>query len=202
MAPSSINGDPRSASEVGTGRRDDRDDFKAQKPDLFYGDREKLDNWLNQLAMYFLFNPMPANRKSLFATTFMRGRVEHWIKPHLTLFLEHGPTKEGDPNGLFSNYEVLKDNLRLVFGVTNDKNTAIRVIQHLTQRTAASEYAVKFQEFAQITGWDQQALMTMFRRGLKENVKDELMRTGAATDDLESLIRTAINIDDQLYEQA
>jgi hypothetical protein len=42
----------------------------------------------------------------------------------------------------------------------------------------------------------------MFRRGLKENVKDELMRNGGIIDSLDILIRTAIDIDDKLYEQA
>jgi hypothetical protein len=44
--------------------------------------------------------------------------------------------------------------------------------------------------------------MTMYRRGLKENVKDELMRTGEKIDDLDDLIRATIEIDDNLYERA
>lgn len=44
--------------------------------------------------------------------------------------------------------------------------------------------------------------MTMFRRGLKENVKDELMRNGGIISTLDILIRTAIDIDDKLYERA
>lgn len=44
--------------------------------------------------------------------------------------------------------------------------------------------------------------MVMFRRGLKGNVKDELMRDGAKNDDLDALIQTAIRLDDQLYERA
>jgi len=42
----------------------------------------------------------------------------------------------------------------------------------------------------------------MFRRGLKENVKDELMRSGGIIDTLDVLIRSAIDIDDKLYERA
>ena len=132
MALLSVNGDPRSTSKVGTRQYDDRDDFKVQKPDLYYRDREKLNDQLNQLAIYFILNLMYSNQKSLFITTFIRRCVQHQIKPYLTLFLEHSLTKEGDPNSLFTNFETLKENLRLVFGITNNKNTAIRVIQHLT----------------------------------------------------------------------
>lgn len=44
--------------------------------------------------------------------------------------------------------------------------------------------------------------MTIFRRGLKENVKDKLMRDGRITPDLKVLIDVAIDIDDKLYKRA
>lgn len=196
MAPGSTAG-----SDIGIGRRSDRDDSKVQKPDLYYGDREKLEDWFHQVQMYFLFTSVGTEKRTLFATTFMRGRAQHWIKPYLHKFLEDGP-EAGDTNGLFADFNTLKENMRLVFGVTNDKETAIRVIQHLRQKSSASEYAIKFQEYAQVTDWDNNALMTMFRRGLKENVKDELMRNGGIITTLDVLIRTAIDIDDKLYERA
>ena len=42
----------------------------------------------------------------------------------------------------------------------------------------------------------------MYRRSLKENVKDELMRASIKIEDLNNLIRTSIEIDDNLYERA
>ena len=44
--------------------------------------------------------------------------------------------------------------------------------------------------------------MTIFYRGLKDNVKDELIRDKRRIDSLERLIKTVINIDDKLYERA
>ena len=41
----------------------------------------------------------------------------------------------------------------------------------------------------------------MYYRGLKDNVKDELLRYGAAQDILERLIKAAIEVDDKLYER-
>ncbi|KXL46600.1 MAG: hypothetical protein FE78DRAFT_30742 [Acidomyces sp. 'richmondensis'] len=43
--------------------------------------------------------------------------------------------------------------------------------------------------------------MVMFRRGLKDSVKDELMRDGRTNKDLDELIRTAIDLDNKLYER-
>jgi hypothetical protein len=70
----------------------------------------------------------------------------------------------------------------------------------LQQRTSASKYAAKFQEYSSVTKWDNAALMTMFHRGLKENVKDELMCNRQAITDLEDLIKAAIDLNDKLYE--
>jgi len=46
--------------------------------------------------------------------------------------------------------------------------------------------------------------MTMYRRGLKVNIKEEFMRVeaGVVIDDLETLIKTVTGIDDRLYELA
>lgn len=40
----------------------------------------------------------------------------------------------------------------------------------------------------------------MFRQGLKLQVKEELMRTGASTDTLDELVNTAIDINVKLYK--
>ena len=44
--------------------------------------------------------------------------------------------------------------------------------------------------------------MTIYRRGLKESVKDELIRYRGVTNTLEQLIKTIIDIDDKLYKRA
>ena len=58
-----------------------------------------------------------------------------------------------------------------------------------------------FQEYATQTDWDDVVLMTIYRRGLKDNIKDKLMRTGARLDDLDSLIKESIEIDDKLFKR-
>ena len=90
-----------------------------------------------------------------------------------------------------------------MFRFSNKVAQATRVIQGLRQRTSAAEYAAKFKEYSQILGWDDQSLMVMFRRGLKDQVKDELMRLelyGRITG-LDDLIEQAKRLDDQLHER-
>ena len=202
MSQSSTRGTPSSSSEAGGIRSTtavaSSKDTKVAKPDLYHGDRQKLDDWLNQVEMYFMFTPLESNKKTLFATTYLRGRAQHWMKPMLQKYLDG----KGDTDGILQSFNKFKEEIRRIFGISNEAMTAVRVIQHLRQHASASEYAAKFQEHAQVTDWDDSALMTMFRRGLKENVKDELMRDGRSIEDLDDLIRATIDIDDKLYERA
>ena len=42
----------------------------------------------------------------------------------------------------------------------------------------------------------------MYYRGLKDNVKDKIVRANANTSTLKNIIRAAIDIDDRLYKRA
>ena len=68
-------------SEVGgtrtTSTYRDKDDTKVAKPDLYYGDRQGLDDWITQMETYFQFTPIESNKRTLFATTYLRGRAQH-----------------------------------------------------------------------------------------------------------------------------
>jgi len=44
--------------------------------------------------------------------------------------------------------------------------------------------------------------MTMFRRSLKDNLKDEIMRDGKFISDMFDLIEVVIDLDDKLYKRA
>ncbi len=43
--------------------------------------------------------------------------------------------------------------------------------------------------------------MTMFRRDLKNNLKDEIMRDDKSISDMFDLIKVVIDLDDKLYER-
>ena len=108
----------------------------------------------------------------------MRGRAQRWIKLFLGRYLADPKAKaNGDVRMWMEDLDYFMVEIRRVFGPSNEESTATRVIQHLTQKKSAAEYSAQFQEYADKTGWDDTALMTHYRRGLKKNVKEELMRT-------------------------
>ena len=175
------------------------DDTKGPaKPDFFYGDRNRLEDWFNQLSIHFFFHGTSNNVKTMFAASLLRGRAQHYFKPLLSAYL----TDRTDSKQVFANFNAFKLYMKEVFGITNEESAAVRVIQSLRQKTSAAEYTARFREYANLTDWSGSALMTMYRRGLKENVKDELMRSGGEFQTLEQLINEAIEIDDKLYERA
>ena len=173
--------------------------IRVNKPDEYFGERSKLEDWIVQLELYFLFDQgVKADQKTAFAATFMRGRAGRWIKPGLKSFLEN----REDEEEIFGKFATFKEHIRRTFGISNEKMVAERTVQHLTQTTSTAEYTAKFQEYSTLTEWDDASLMTMYRRGLKDHVKDELVRTGASIDDLETLMKESIDIDDKWYERA
>ena len=188
---------------------------KSSKPDLFYGERNKLNNWLMQLDLYFRYSlkgTKPEDRVPI-ATTFMRGKVQTWIAPDLQKYLdgdmyETETQKDGTKRRVksdectdFEDYGKFKKRIRAVFGPANEKLIAESVIQRLKQTKSAADYATTFQHFAAQTNWDDEAQMSMFKRGLRDDVQDELMRYGGSLDDMEDLTRAAIEMDDKLHQR-
>jgi len=151
------------------------------------------------MLLYFHLEGINAEqRKTLTAASYFRGEALNWIRPRLTRLL----LQKEDTEGMFANFETFCQAMRRIYGLSNDKLVAIRTIQHLTQRTSASQYTAKFKEYSAKTDWDDNALMTMYYRGLKDNVKDELMRVNVDQSSLDNMIQAAIIIDDRLYERA
>ena len=74
------------------------------------------------------------------------------------------------------------------------------MIQHIKQQRSATEYTTQFKQYSVLTDWDNNALMVMYRHGLKENMKDEITFDRQVVDTLDELITQAINIDDKLFE--
>ena len=177
--------------------------LKVSPPELYYGARDKLDDWLVSLELVFkLSREIHEQEQVLYATTFMRGQAQKWMKPYLKTYLDGSANAEVQT--WMTDFDNFKEKIETVFGAANENKVAIRIIQQLKQTRSAAEYTQKFQEYATQTGWDDKALMEMYRRGLKDTVKFHLAM-GMTIDEeptLEDTIKEAIDTDDKLYELA
>ena len=156
-----------------------------------------LEDWFTQMKIYLLFNSVEKDRKTLFVFTFLRERAERWLKSSLRKKLDDNE----DNKEIFAQFSEFKKKIRRIFEVSNEKQTAERVIQHLIQKTSANDYAARFQKHANLIEWNNVALMIMFRRELKDNVKDEIMRDERNYENLAEFIEIVIDFNDKLYEQ-
>jgi len=106
----------------------------------------------------------------------MRGRAQKWVHPSLKKYLEDKDNPDNQYiRSWMESFARFRVEIRRVFGPLNENKVATRVIQYLSQKKSAAEYSTQFQQYTIKTDWDDNALIMMYRRGLKFNVKEELM---------------------------
>ena len=81
-------------------RTTDRGDkAKVARPDFYYSDRNKLDDWLNQIVMYITYRDVKTEDQLMIAASFLRGDAQHWARNKITAKLLYNE----DPEGMFTN---------------------------------------------------------------------------------------------------
>ena len=175
----------------------DDDKVKINKFDIYHENRNELNDWFTQVDVYFAFNQIISNKQILFAFIFFRKKAKRWLKSNLRKYLDD----EENEDDIFSNFDNFKKKIRRIFDIFNEKQTVERNIQHLTQRISAIDYVVRFQKQVNFIKWNNAAFIIMFRRELKNNVKDELIRWNEKFKNFNHLIEAAIELDDKLYER-
>ena len=101
-------------------------------------------------------------QKTFTAVSYLHAEAQHWIRPRLNDAFKH----KKDTGGLFSIFHNFLSEIRGIYGLSNDKQVAIPIVQQLTQETSASTYTANFQEYAVKTGWNDQALVSTYYRSL------------------------------------
>jgi hypothetical protein len=185
--------------------------YKTIEP--FTGERNKLQGFLLQLRLYVKFNGerfRSETEQVLWAVTLLEGKAMNWIEGFLEDYLNLTNTKgeinhskmEDTTIKIFATWKGFVDEIKANFGVTDERKEAERAIESLKQRGSATAYTRDFQRYSTKTEWGDEALRYQYRKGLKDFVKDELLRTGQKTDTLENLIAAACEIDNAWYERS
>ncbi|EKG15822.1 Retrotransposon gag protein [Macrophomina phaseolina MS6] len=178
---------------------------KTAKPDLFYGNRKKLQTFLSQLDLYFFFNSrdFPTDDKRIiFAATYLRDTTAQWFEPYLRDRIEKEPeARKKDTKKVFSSYKHFVTQIKQSFGDLDEVNKARRAVINIHQKTSVADYTTEFQKAAAyLDDWSDRALMDHYYRGLKERVKDQLM-TQDDPKTLDKLIKLAIKCDNRLFKR-
>jgi len=183
-----------------------RRNAKVGTPPRFDGTkREELQGFLTQLRSYFQFHSNEFEEdfeKVLFAATYLEGRALEWFEPTQREFLENGPDERAaETNHIFEAFVHFEDAITKVFGVHDKRARAETDLNNLRQHKSAIEYASKFRQLAFRVHWGPDALKRRFYDGLKDDVKDELIKTDRDTQTLDAYMNTAITIDNRQFER-
>ena len=134
----------------------------------------------------------------------MRGKALRQVKPSVKKYKDSNDNN-GDLARITTQIESFirfKAELRRTIGPSNKSNITIRIVQYLAQKKSIANYAIQFQQYTTKTGQDDAALIIIFRRGLKNYIKDKLTRSGVVLETLSELIKELIDIDDKWYKRS
>ena len=163
-----------------------------------------MDDFLIQCDLYLYFNSDRINSdtdKVLYATTYLRGKAQQWIRPFLKDWLTSAADARGtETNNLFNSFDYFRGMMNTMFGEIDEKQRAQIEMEALKQRGSAANYSAEFQQLAFYTGYDDEALRRGYYLGLKDEVKDELMRTDTPKT-FPLLVRLAIQLDERIYQR-
>ncbi|KAL5611280.1 hypothetical protein FOBRF1_007397 [Fusarium oxysporum] len=199
-----VNERPNTAAQGGSNERDLGEALKPPKPEPFKGQAADVVPFLTRMKVHFRLYQNKLNsptKKLLYTASLIQGEAKDWFEPILRDFLENEEeAQDQDTQNIFTNWENFEKALKNNFGVVNEERQAAAELLALKQHKSCAAYSAKFRQLASKTEWDDEALMEIYYRGLKEEVKDELYLADRP-EDLTTYITMAIKIDERQYER-
>ncbi|KAK4207636.1 hypothetical protein QBC37DRAFT_298280 [Rhypophila decipiens] len=96
---------------------------------------------------------------------------------------------------------VFEEEITKIFGEADKVRAAEERIQQLRQTGSAAAYASALRPESFKVNWGEAPLKDKFYRGLKDKVKDELVKISRNEYSLDDYMKEAISIDNRLYER-
>jgi hypothetical protein len=176
---------------------------KMEAPSKYDGGKEGLSGWLVQMRadlLYYEEHFVNEAQKVGYAASRLEGKALRWFEPTLKDYLEHEDEddREEFTQEVFKKYTKFEEEIRKVFGDTDEKLHTQERLARLRQTKSAANYATKFRQDSLRAEINEEGLMQLFYDGLKEEVKDELYKADRP-ESLDEYIAMAIRIDDRLY---
>ncbi len=173
------------------------DVLKIPAPNVFTGERGKLQAFLVKLKLYIGFNQAKFRSemdKGLFTISYLKNAAFDWVDLKLHEFLDKTLKKQmNNKEFIFDDYKKFKDELQRAFKVVDEKQAAERQLHILKMNKSAAKYAAEFQWIAALMNWDDDTLVLQYYWGLNETIKDEIVRMNWS-EELQDMIDIFINI--------
>jgi hypothetical protein len=182
-----------------------KEPLKVPAPQFYEGKPGTLRTYLTQARLYVKFQstalPYVSDQVTAVAA-YLKGDAAAWFEPTMREYLEKGAVSKctEKTKEIFSNYNKYEKALKEAFGNPDEERDFERQLLQLKQTSSAQEHASKFRQVAAHLEWDDEPLMVQFYKGLKDRVKDELIKE-ERPDTLGAYMERAIRIDNRLYER-
>jgi hypothetical protein len=170
--------------------------IRIKDPDVYNGERAKLENFLQELDIYFTARQgMDDVGKVLFTASYFRETAASWFRPYMAGYTKNGGIEYPE---IFGSYERFKSTLRSFFGDSDRQAALERKILAMTQKGSASDYVAHLQRLMMEANWrDDKTNMAIMLRGLKPEVQYETVKEDP--DGFKEAATIAVKVDNQLY---
>lgn len=170
-----------------------RKEPRVSLPDKFDGTRSKFRGFVNQIRLITVLQPerYPTEESRVgLVGTLLTGQALSWFAP---LFEKRSP--------ILNNFETFLEAFAEAFGEHDKARWATTKIRSLRQGThSVSVYASDFRQLACDINWDEEALMSQFYWGLRDDVKDLLLSLPDPRT-LNEAISQAVKCDNRLFQR-
>jgi hypothetical protein len=146
---------------------------KAADPEVFSGDRKKADTFLRAVALNIAIQPnsFPDDRtRILYALSWMQGgSAGDWAANHTRSMLENNQQP-------FATWAEFRTRFEAAFG-DSDRPAQARQRLHdlkMVRGVTAEEYTAAFEAVADRSGFNDQALMDAYERGLQRGIVEKI----------------------------
>jgi len=178
--------------------------LRVQLPNKYDGSKAELAGFLTQLRVYFKIYATSITTevdKIYLAFTLLTGDALAWFQPIMDDYVDNNYLAQDDlTKEVFEAYGNFEDKLRAVFGDPDKERTSERKLYSLRQKGSVAKYATEFGQIASVLQWRDEPLIAQFYHGLKEEVKDELVKSDRPKD-LQKYIELATKIDNRQFER-
>ena len=184
--------------------------YKYPLPEPFDGSPEKLQPFLTAERGYQRNNNIRGEEARIcHAIALLKdkegdnGGPASWMQPIYKDYHENGEDdRDQETNEIFESYTNFEEALTAMFGNPNEEEDAEENLMDLQQLGSALKYTVKFRTIASKTEFGNEALMVMYKRGLKKEIRREFaLRDKDSIDTLAKMQEKAIWLDNQMYKQ-
>lgn len=134
--------------------------------------------------------------KIIYAMSLCDGDAYNWLAPKTSLFMKSMAVKDLGLSSLTAYMEAVKQQ----FGDPHEIAEAERKILTLRQRGSIQAYNTLYDEKRLLIDWDDRALMTTYKNGLRKEVQLAIAVRGDTYDDVEELKQAATEISGLLFD--